>query len=137
MGTDLSEAYQKDLIFIKPYLCAPVNVDNMEVDCAISDENNSLDRVSYSPIQFSPSPTGGHSLGGDTSSLLDQVEPTSWDNTPDLEKFAVTPGSNKVMWSLKGTSCEDPYNPEMRTSCDGVCLLIFIFYVKQFQYLDR
>ncbi|WOG86423.1 hypothetical protein DCAR_0205627 [Daucus carota subsp. sativus] len=119
LGSDLCEAYRKDFICGKPYLCAPVNVDNMEIDHEISTENNSPNRVLYSPIEFTPSPTGGHALGGDTSSLIDQVEPTNWDSTRVLEKYAATPGSNEITASLKGTPGEGPYNPEIRTSCDG------------------
>ncbi|WOG86427.1 hypothetical protein DCAR_0205631 [Daucus carota subsp. sativus] len=91
----------------------------MEIDHEISTENNSPNRVSYSPIEFTPSPTGGHALGGDTSSLIDQVEPTNWDSTRVHEKYASTPGSNEITASLKGTPGEGPYNPEIRTSCDG------------------
>ncbi|XP_063942330.1 sister chromatid cohesion 1 protein 3 [Daucus carota subsp. sativus] len=91
----------------------------MEIDHEISTENNSPNRVLYSPIEFTPSPTGGHALGGDTSSLIDQVEPTNWDSTRVLEKYAATPGSNEITASLKGTPGEGPYNPEIRTSCDG------------------
>lgn len=126
LGSDLCEAYRKDFICGKPYLCDPVNVDNMEIDHEISTENNSPNRVLYSPIEFTPSPTGGHALGGDTSSLIDQVEPTNWDSTRVLEKYAATPGSNEITASLKDTPGEGPYNPEIRTTCDGLCLLIFI-----------
>ena len=42
------------------------------------------------------------------------------------DESVVTPGSDEVMVSSKGTHDEGPYNPEIRISCDDVCLLIYI-----------